>query len=373
MREDQSMTARHRPQPIEIETLADFDRLTAAHTDLSGWQIQGLDLTGRDSILRQTRPTGALFLGCTLPEDTADWLRRHGALLFPKVPDLPFDPYRAHLYTGPELYAGLGSSYDATPDAQIYAWWRADGRSLTKTLAESLHDHSIDDALEEWVEGRRIVGVMGGHATQRGTSDYADAARLAAKLARGGLSVATGGGPGSMEAANLGARLCELPALDLQQALDKLAETPDFTQVATWAGAALELAQRYPDSGLSLGIPTWYYGHEPPNPFASQIAKYFRNALREDILLSICKAGVVFLPGSAGTVQEIFQAACKVYYAAPGSDFAMVLVGHEYWTEVLPAWSLLNALGQGHPMSGRIFLVDDAESVREILLAHSPG
>ncbi|MEZ5112998.1 MAG: hypothetical protein R2693_05855 [Nocardioidaceae bacterium] len=38
--------------------------------------------------------------------------RRHGALLFPKVPDLPFDPYRAHLYTGPELYAGLGSSYD---------------------------------------------------------------------------------------------------------------------------------------------------------------------------------------------------------------------------------------------------------------------
>ena len=265
------------------------------------------------------------------------------------------------------------TSYDATPDAQIYAWWRADGHSLTQTLAESLHDHSIDDALDEWVEGRRIVGVMGGHATQRGTSDYADAARLAAKLARGGLSVATGGGPGSMEAANLGARLCELPALDLQQALDKLAETPDFTQVATWAGAALELAQRYPDSGLSLGIPTWYYGHEPPNPFASQIAKYFRNALREDILLSICKAGVVFLPGSAGTVQEIFQAACKVYYAAPGSDFAMVLVGHEYWTEVLPAWSLLNALGQGHPMSRRIFLVDDAESVREILLAHSPG
>ena len=115
MREDQAMNARHRPQPIEIETLADFDRLTAAHKDLSGWQIQGLDLTGRDSILRQTRPTGALFLGCTLPEDTADWLRRHGALLFPKVPDLPFDlatvPRITIVACGTSFYAGLVARY----------------------------------------------------------------------------------------------------------------------------------------------------------------------------------------------------------------------------------------------------------------------
>ncbi|MFN8106875.1 MAG: Rossmann fold nucleotide-binding protein [Nocardioidaceae bacterium] len=367
------MSARHRPQPIEIETLADFDRLTTSHKVLAGWQIQGLNLTDRDQILRQTRPTGALFLGCTLHEDTADWLRRRGALLFPKVPNLPFDPYRAHLYTGTELYAGLDTSYDATPDAQIYAWWRADGHSLTQTLAESLHDHSIDDALDEWVIDRRIVGIMGGHATRRGTSDYAAAARLSRILARNGLSVATGGGPGSMEAANLGARLCDLSEPDLQKALDDLAVAPDFTQVAAWASTGLQVAQTRPDSGLSLGIPTWFYGHEPPNPFASQIAKYFRNALREDILLSVCNAGVVFLPGSAGTVQEIFQAACKVYYAAPGSDFAMVLVGHEYWTEVLPAWSLLGALGQGHPMRERIFLVDDAESVSEILLTQSAG
>ena len=30
------------------------------------------------------------------------------------------------------------------------------------------------------------------------------------------------------------------------------------------------------DESESLGIPTWLYGHEPPNPFATKIAKYAR-------------------------------------------------------------------------------------------------
>ena len=45
--------------------------------------------------------------------------------------------------------------------------------------------------------------------------------------------------------------------------------------------------------------PTWFYGHEPPNVFADHVAKYFRNAIREDVLLQVCDAGIVFLPGAA--------------------------------------------------------------------------
>ena len=45
----------------------------------------------------------------------------------------------------------------------------------------------------------------------------------------------------------------------------------------------------------NLAIPTWHYGHEPPNPFATDIAKYFKNAIREDILLHVATAGVVFV------------------------------------------------------------------------------
>ena len=38
---------------------------------------------------------------------------------------------------------------------------------------------------------------------------------------------------------------------------------------------------------VSLGIPTWYYGNEPPNLFASHAGKYFFNSVREDGLVSI--------------------------------------------------------------------------------------
>ncbi len=49
------------------------------------------------------------------------------------------------------------------------------------------------------------MGVMGGHAVSRDTEPYAGAARLGHRLAAAGLAVLTGGGPGAMEAANLGA------------------------------------------------------------------------------------------------------------------------------------------------------------------------
>ncbi len=44
--------------------------------------------------------------------------------------------------------------------------------------------------------GRTIVGVMGGHAAQRGTPDFAEPPSLGRLLARSGRMVATGGGPG---------------------------------------------------------------------------------------------------------------------------------------------------------------------------------
>ncbi len=72
-----------------------------------------------------------------------------------------------------------------------------------------------------------------------------------------------------------------------------------------------------------LAIPTWLYGHEPANLFAAQIAKYFSNAIREDTILRLSRGGIVFAPGLAGTVQEIFQAATKTFYATDGSQRAL--------------------------------------------------
>ena len=234
-------------------------------------------------------------------------------------------------------------------------------------LARTLHDHAIDDALAAWVAGRRLVGVMGGHAAARGDVDYGAAARLGHGLGAG-LVVATGGGPGAMEAANLGGRLADEPPEVLREAVELLGKAPSFRpSVDAWLAPARQLLAEHGAARDTLGIPTWHYGHEPTNVFATAIAKYVHNATREAILLEVCDAGIVFLPGAAGTVQEVFQDACENYYADETSVAPMVLVGRAYWTETLPAWPLLKVLARGRAMEEHVHLVDTVAEATELM------
>ena len=181
--------------------------------------------------------------------------------------------------------------------------------------------------------------------------------------------MATGGGPGAMEAANLGARLAGHDEDTLARVLEQVAAVPSYADdVTAWVRSGLDAVAGLEDSGRSLGIPTWHYGHEPPNPFSSQVAKYFRNAIREDVLLEVCRGGLVFLPGAAGTVQEVFQAACTNYYAEEADVAPMVFVGVDYWTRELPVWPLVEALGAGRPLAPRLHLVDDTTEVLGLLV-----
>ncbi|WP_369376008.1 LOG family protein [Streptomyces sp. cg36] len=347
----------------EIESVPEFDEVVARGT-LAGFRLQSLDLTDRTDALLATGTAGAVFLGCRMTPEATVKVRADGALVFPPVPDLPFDPYRGLLYTPDELFDGVEDGYEHTPDARSYDWFRrtrSDG-DVFASMLRSIHDDSVSDALDEHLAGARVVGVMGGHAMGRGTDAYAGAARLGRSLARDGFTVATGGGPGAMEAANLGAYLAPLADTALEDALKLLAEVPSFTpSVSRWARAAFEVRRRHPGGGPSVGIPTWFYGHEPPNAFAAHIAKYFANATREDGLLARSTAGVIFLPGAAGTVQEVFDNATPNYYESRGEPTPMVLVDRAHWTERLPVWPLLRALAEGRPMAGRIALVDSVD------------
>ncbi|MEU0849178.1 LOG family protein [Streptomyces flaveolus] len=360
----------HASHDREIETLAEFDEVVSVHGTLAHYRVQAVDLTGRTDILLSADSTGAVFLGCPMAPEAAVHVRAAGALVFPPVPGLPFDPYRGHVYSPDELYACLDGGYKATPDALAYDWFqrtKADG-DVFASMLRAIHDDAVSDAVDELLLGTPVVGVMGGHAMARGTDAYAGAARLGRELTRAGFTVATGGGPGAMEAANLGAYAAPFRDGMLDDALLILAKAASFTpSVTDWARSAFEVRERWPDGGASVGIPTWFYGHEPPNAFAAHIAKYFANATREDGLLARSTAGVVFLPGAAGTVQEIFDNATPNYYESRGEPTPMVLVDRAHWTQTLPAWPLLTSLAEGRSMEARIALVDRIEEAPEAL------
>jgi len=115
-----------------------------------------------------------------------------------------------------------------------------------------------------------------------------------------------------MEAANLGAYLAGRSDADRDGAVDALAAArPWADDRAGYMRVADAVRERFAPGGESLAIPTWGTAGEPISQFASHIAKYFSNSIREDGLLGVAAAGIVFAPGGAGTMQEIFQDAAQ--------------------------------------------------------------
>ncbi|ADU05724.1 hypothetical protein ML5_0171 [Micromonospora sp. L5] len=390
----------HAPHVNEIETRTAFEQRLAGGT-LAGLTVQGLRLD-LDPVpdLRDVDVTGTLFVGCRFAgrEVGADLVRR-GANVVPPFSGLPYPTQPSHLYTADELAAGFAEGgFAGMYDTRVYAHFRAHGGALPdvrEALGQRLHDHGVDNALADatrsWLAAhgpQSVVGVMGGHAVPRGSVAYRMAAVLGWELARADRLVVTGGGPGVMEAANLGAFLAAWPAEELSAAIDVLAVAPDFTDHDRYTAAALAVRKRYadgpslpsprpsaPGTGWArsggLAIPTWLYGHEPANLFAGRIAKYFSNAIREDTILRLARGGIVFAPGKAGTVQEVFQAATKTFYGTDGASGAYVFLDRTYWTTELPVESLLRPLFAASPfgdLSHTIHLTDDVRDAVRVLV-----
>ena len=182
--------------------------------------------------------------------------------------------------------------------------------------------------------------------------------------------MASGGGPGAMEATHLGAWMAGRTEAEFDDAMDILSVAQTFRDEG-WLRTAIEVMLKYPQLKYrSLGIPTWFYGHEPSTPFATDIAKYFYNSVREDTLLSIAKGGIIYSPGSAGTIQEIFQDAAQNHYETFGSPSPMVFLGKEFFTQEIPIYPLLeNLMAQGKYRNLLISITDDPEEAIETVLS----
>ena len=207
---------------------------------------------------------------------------------------------------------------------------------------------------------------------ERTDPEFHVVAALGRTMTREGWHVATGGGPGAMEAANLGAWLAPHPDEALDVAIELLRAEIDYREADAYLLAGQAVLEAFPEGAESLAIPTWFYGHEPTNQFATHIAKYFANSIREDGLLAIATRGVVFAPGAAGTTQEVFQDTTQNHYDVFGVVSPMVFLDSGFWNETLPAEPLLRTLAGERTYGKMIGSADTVDEVMVHLRAHPP-
>jgi predicted Rossmann-fold nucleotide-binding protein len=292
-----------------------------------------------------------------------------------EIPDgIPYDPFRTSLYTRDELMAG---GLDARIERHVLDHgFRAP--PAPEALAQRLHDHALDLALAEFlcVEGdpRRVIGIMGSAVTPREDRWFRAAAELGRAAARAGYLVASGGGPGIMEAANLGAFLAPHDDDALDAAVAELSRAPSYeADREAYLAAASAVRERWLPGGESLAIPTWFYPGEPVGQFASHIAKYFANSIREDGLVTIAVSGIVFAPGRAGTTQELFQDAAQNAYGIRGRS-PMVLLGRDAYGGDPSLFTVLR--DQARRFGGfdhLVALVDEPADALDFIRANEPA
>jgi predicted Rossmann-fold nucleotide-binding protein len=115
------------------------------------------------------------------------------------------------------------------------------------------------------------------------------------------------------------------------------------------------------------------YADEATGAFATHIAKYFTNSVRETGLLAIARSGVVYAPGGAGTEQEIFTDTAQNSLTLYAVRSPMVFFGRRYFEQERP--ELLAAVRRqadefGWPELVAVF--DEPDEVVAFIAAHDP-
>ncbi len=370
-----------KPKEKKIKDLETFERIyLKKEPDLSHCTLQALDFSDMPVDWQRFTILDTAFLGCQLSKAEESQLIQMGAYIYNAPSALPYNPFRKKLYNWQELMEAYRKEKDESIDYHIYQHFSATkfNTPINEALWQRIHDHAIDDALRELLSFdnngmtlRKSVGFMGGHSVSRQDRFYRKTAQTTKLITEAGFFVASGGGPGIMEAANLGAYLAGKSQEDLNWAIQTLSKAPKYTD-PYYHDCSLEVLGKFPTGVENLAVPTWFYGHEPSNLFASHIAKYFSNSIREDTLLAISLYGIVFAPGSAGTTQEIFMDATQNHYGTFNYYSPMVFLGKKRYEIDTMIFPLLKQLAWDRAYAPLLHITDEPEEVVKFLKENPP-
>jgi uncharacterized protein (TIGR00730 family) len=220
-----------------------------------------------------------------------------------------------------------------------------DGTSLALTASPSVADEILLEeprsrirelitlirVMRDFIRGFRVLHFVGpcvtvfGSARLKSDSAYYELARkMGAAIAQLGFTVMTGGGAGIMEAANRGAK---------------------------------EVGGR--SVGCNIKLPR----EQKPNSYLDRFVTMHYFFVRKTLLVKYSYAFVI-LPGGAGTLDELFEAITLIQTRKIKS-FPVVIMGTDYWDEILPFINKMVKAGMIAPSD--VELVHATNSVDEAI------
>ena len=204
-----------------------------------------------------------------------------------------------------------------------------DRRLLRRTQETLITDVSLiaSEFLAGFQDVERIdrpaVTIFGSARVKEGSATY-EAARVTARLfAEAGLAVVTGGGPGTMEAANRGAK---------------------------------------EGGGLSIGFNIMLPHEQGLNPFCD-ISRTFKHFYVRKVMFVKAAEGFVIFPGGFGTMDELYESLTLIQTGKIGS-FPVVLFDSDYWGEMLD-WVREEMLADGLVSPGDLELLHVTDEPQE--------
>ncbi len=204
-----------------------------------------------------------------------------------------------------------------------------DKRKMSEAWRVLRIQSELVDGIEKLAEVGWAVSIFGSARLLPGSHFYEEAKKLAGALAREDIAVITGGGPGIMEAANLG-------------------------------------AQNEP--GLSVGLNISLPQEQLANPY-QDIELYFRYFFVRKFMFVKHAIGFAIFPGGFGTIDELLEAMTLVQ-TKKVEPFPIVLIGCDYWKGLLQ-WMEKTMVDFGCVSQEELALitvVDSAEEAADVLL-----